>query len=309
MTTREQLPARDPAPAVRTMIARIYLLHDSMLGEGPVWDDGVLYWTDIFGKAIHAKPDAATTAVRYDIGLEVGAFALAENGRLVLATEQGFQSFDRDTQRLERWGNPEQALPDNRFNDGKCDPRGRFVAGTLNRQGVLDQGAVYVLDHDRSVRELHRPVSCSNGLAWSDTGTVFYYIDTPSYAVRAFSYDLETCRLSDSRVVIRFPQEHGLPDGMCIDRSGNLWIALWDGWGVECWNPHSGERVARVEVPVAHVTSCAFGGVNHETLFITTARYGLDEQALAQQPLAGSVFCAQPGTAGYPAFRFKDARA
>jgi len=289
--------------------AELYYRKDlSTLGEGPVWDAGVLYWVDIFEKLIYVKPDDAAAAERYEVGVEVGALVPWENRRLVLATAQGFQSFDMTARRLEAWANPEPSLPDNRFNDGKCDPVGRFIAGTYNRNGVAEQGALYVLDHDRSVREIYRPVSCSNGLAWTEPGTLVYYIDTATGVVRAFTYDLETAKLSNERVVIELPKNGGLPDGMCIDREGNLWIGLWGGWGVECWSPASGKRLARIEIPAANVTSCAFGGANYDTLYITTARHGVDPATRARQELAGSVFCVRPGVSGYPAVHYKGDR-
>jgi sugar lactone lactonase YvrE len=285
--------------------AELYVRHDSNLGEGPVWDDGTLFWVDITGKSILAKRDGVETVERFPVGIEVGAIVPWDGQRFVLAGPQGFQVYDLVTRTLKSWANPETSLPHNRFNDGKCDPRGRFVAGTLHRGGDEKQSALYVLDHDRSVREIYRPVTCSNGLAWSETGTTFYYIDTATGVVRSFAYDLETARLTDERTVIEIPKAHGLPDGMCIDRAGNLWIALWGGWGVECWSPVSGQRLSRIEVPAAQATSCAFGGPKYDTLFITTARYGLDEAALAAQPLAGSVFCTRPGVMGYKAVHFK----
>lgn len=286
-------------------MAELYYRSDATLGEGPVWDAGVLYWVDISGKAVFAKPDAAARAARYEVGIEVGAFALWRDSRLVIATEDGFQSFDWSTGDREAWADPEAQLPRNRFNDGKCDPRGRFVAGTYNRDGGA-KAALYSLGHDRSVRRIFGPVTCSNGLAWSEDGATLYYIDSPTRVVRAFEYDLDTGGLASERVVIEIPKSHGLPDGMTIDRAGNLWIAMWDGWGIECWSPDSGRQLARIELPAARVTSCAFGGRSHETLFITTARSTLDEAALAKQELAGSIFCAHPGVSGYAPTHFGD---
>jgi sugar lactone lactonase YvrE len=126
--------------------------------------------------------------------------------------------------------------------------------------------------------------------------------------VRAFYYDPATCSLANERVVIKLPEGPGKPDGMTIDREGNLWIALWNGWAVECWDPRSGECVARVDVPVARVTSCVFGGASHDCLFITTAGSGLSAAERIGQPLAGSIFCVHPGVSGYPAARFQGRR-
>lgn len=300
-------PSQTPAALepVRTLRAQLYHRSECLLAEGPLWDAGTLHWVDIAGKSIHVKADGAAEAPRHELDVEPGALVKRPDGCFVLATARGFQLYDPRTRRLEPWANPEADRTANRFNDGKCDPRGRFVAGTLNRNRQ-PESALYVLDHDRRVRELLRPLTCSNGLAWSADGTEFYHIDTPTKAVRAFAYDLDRATLGEGRTIIRIPDGHGLPDGMTIDREGNLWIALWDGWAVECWDPRSGKRLARVEVPVARVTSCAFGGEDYRTLFITTARQGLDAHALARQELAGSIFCVQPGVAGFPAVSFRD---
>ncbi len=289
---------------MKTLSAALYYRAAADLGEGPVWDAGTLYWVDITGKAIFAKREDAAQAKHYPVGVEVGSLVLWQDDRVVLATGSGFQSFDLSTGKREPWPNPEEGLADNRFNDGKCDPRGRFVAGTMNRHGVAAQGALYSLNHDRRARRIFGPVSCSNGLAWTEAGTTLYYIDTPSRVVRAFAYELDTGELSAERVVIAIPKGHGSPDGMTIDRAGNLWIGLWDGWAVECWSPSSGQGLARIEVPAARVTSCTFGGAGFDTLFITTARTGLDERALAGQELAGSVFTAHPGASGWAPVHF-----
>lgn len=292
----------EPVP---TMRAELYHRSECQLAEGPVWDAGALHWVDIAGKCLHVKADGARDAQRYELDVEPGALVRRTDGCFVLATARGFELYDPRMRRLEPWTNPEARRTANRFNDGKCDLRGRFVAGTLNRNRQ-PEAALYVLDHDRRVRELLRPLTCSNGLAWSADGTEFYHIDTPTKVVRAFAYDLDRATLGEARTVIRIPDGHGLPDGMTIDRDGNLWLALWDGWAVECWDPRSGRRLARIEVPAARVTSCVFGGEDYRTLFITTARQGLEVDALARQELAGSIFCVQPGVAGFPAVPFRD---
>lgn len=292
--------------SVTTIPAELYFHSEAALGEGPVWDRGTLWWVDITGQTIFAKRDRVAVAERFEVGLQVGALALWHDDQMVLATERGFHAFDPGRGKLEAWTDPEAGVSGNRFNDGKCDPQGRFVAGTMNRSGEA-KAALYVLESDRSVREIYRPVTCSNGLAWPEDGGTLFYIDTPTRVVRAFSYNLTSGALSDERVVIEIPKSHGAPDGMTIDRAGNLWIALWDGWGVECWSPASGQQLARVEVPVARVTSCVFGGADYDTLFITTAREGLDAAALGRQSLAGSVFQVRPGVAGFPAMRYQGA--
>lgn len=286
--------------------AELFFKSNCTLAEGPVWDDGVFYWTDIIEKTIFTKRDDATSVRKYELPFEVGSFVLWKRDHLVLATENGFYSLNLVTERIEEWEHPEKTLRNNRFNDGKCDLKGRFVAGTLNRLGK-PEAALYVLDHDKTVRAIYSPVTCSNGLAWSKNGSVFYHVDTPTRVVRAFNYDLENGGVKNERVIIKIPKSHGKPDGMTIDRNGNLWIALWGGWGVECWSPNDGTQLARIEVPVALVTNCVFGGENCETLFITTARSSLDEKTLDEQPLAGSIFYARPGVRGFQCIHFGNA--
>jgi sugar lactone lactonase YvrE len=288
---------------IQNIKAELYHAMQGVLCEGPVWDQGRLYWTDIPSKMLYSKQDGSDSAPSFTLPFEVGAFALWNDLRIVLATAQGLQCFHTGTGTLEQWANPEALLPQNRFNDGKCDPRGRFVAGTINPAGQK-VAALYVLDIDRSCRKIFGPVTCSNGLAWSADGETLYYIDTPTRVVRSFAYDPERGRVSHERVVIEIPPDHGKPDGMTIDTEGNLWIALWDGGAVECWNPKSGKRLVRIELPVAKVTSCVFGGNQHEVLFITTARSGLSDDELRKQDKAGSIFCARPGFAGRAAVRF-----
>jgi sugar lactone lactonase YvrE len=120
---------------MRRLKAELYHRSECLLGETPVWADGTLFWTDILGKALLAKPEGSGPVQNYRLPYEMGSFALWREDRIVLATDQGFHCFDLQTRALEAWANPEPSIPGNRFNDGKCDPRGRFVAGTINRAG------------------------------------------------------------------------------------------------------------------------------------------------------------------------------
>jgi sugar lactone lactonase YvrE len=287
---------------IRTIKAELYLKADCATAEGPVWDNEVLYWLDIPGKALYSKPDTCERATRYALPDEPGALAPWDEDRLVLATENGFQEFNLRTAAVKPLFDPEADLPDNRFNDGKCDPAGRFVAGTLNRSG-RPEASLYSFDGNKSAAKIFSPLTCSNGLAWSATGTTLYHIDTPTNFVRSFHYDLATGALGDYEIVIQIPKAHGKPDGMTIDRDGNLWIALWEGWGLECWNPRTGEQLARIDVPAARSSCCVFGGKTFDTLFITTAKPA--EARDPKQEMAGSIFCARPEVQGFAPNRFR----
>jgi sugar lactone lactonase YvrE len=192
----------------------------------------------------------------------------------------------------------------NRFNDGKCDPAGRLLAGTMDMDEKSASGNLYSLETGKPPRKLLDGIRISNGLAWSPDYKIFYFIDTPTRQVRAFDYDLETGNISSPRVVVEIPPTMGFPDGMTSDMDGNLWIALWGGSRVSKWNPLTGQKEAEIAIPAPHVTSCVFGGPRRDILYVTTARVGLDEATLEANPLSGGLFHIQTQTEGMPTFEF-----
>jgi sugar lactone lactonase YvrE len=289
--------------------AELEFQNDALLGEGPVWDHRAqrLYWVDIEGFAVHAYDPATRDHGVKDTGEFVGSLAVRQAGGLVLARKSGFATLDLETGEFTPIADAESHLPGNRFNDGKCDPAGRFWAGTLaldEDQGE-GQGNLYCLDTDHTVRLKVPGVWISNGLAWTADARTMYYIDSPKQKVVAYDYDLATAEISNPRTVIEVPgREMGYPDGMTIDEEGMLWIAHWDGGHVCRWNPHTGEELAEIVVPVSRPTSCVFGGADLGTLYITSARTRLKPEVLAAQPLAGSVFKCRPGVRGLPMHEF-----
>lgn len=270
------------------------------LGEGPIWDyrRGVLFWVDIRSRAIHVYDPIASRDHAIDAGQEVGCVALRSSGGLIFAGREGFAELDIESGRIAALLDPERHLPGNRFNDGKVDPRGRFWAGTMNTEGKQTRGALYCLYPDFSLRTMLTGVSVSNGLAWTADQKTLYYIDTATQEVAAFDFDAETGDLSARRAAIRVPPEKGKPDGMTMDSEGMLWVALWGGGAVTRWNPRDGRLLATIEVPAPNVTSCAFAGLRMDELYITTARQGLDQNALAAHPRSGGLFRSRPGVRG-----------
>jgi sugar lactone lactonase YvrE len=236
----------------------------------------------------------------------IGSFAVCNNGDLVAGLHHGFAFISRPDGKLKMIVDPESEIPTNRFNEGKCDPAGRFWAGTMAISEILHQGNVYVLDRDLKCRKQIEHVSISNGLAWSLDHKTLYYIDTPSFEVVSYDYDVSSGEISNKKSVIKINvKEEGYPDGMTIDEEGMLWIGHWDGWQVARWNPLTGEKIGSIKLPASRVTSCTFGGENLDDLYITTARVGLTEEALAAQPLAGEFFVVKNcGFKGLPAFEF-----
>jgi sugar lactone lactonase YvrE len=278
------------------------------LGEGPVWDKArqSILWVDILKGTVHEYDTGNGIHRQIDAGEMTGAVALAPNGRLVAALHNGFAYLNHDSGEKKMLADPEAHLPGNRFNDGKCDPAGRFWAGTMSLSGEQGAGGLYMLDRNLTVTKKISGVSISNGLAWSPDASEFYYIDTPEFSVVSYAFDPESGAISDRRVAIEIPVEDGYPDGMTIDSEGMLWIAHWDGWQVTRWDPATGRKLGSINLPVARITSCCFGGAALDELYITSARTGLSENQLADQPLAGALFVARgSGHAGLPPDMFR----
>jgi len=289
--------------------AELEFRHDALLGEGPVWDRraGNLYWVDIEGFAVHRYDPETRNHKIIDVGQYVGSVAIRKSGGLIAALKSGFASLDPDTGAIENIADAESHLPGNRFNDGKCDPAGRFWAGSLalDERDRAGKANLFYLDVDCSVRLMKPGVTISNGLAWTHDEQTMYYIDSETEKVVAYDYDRVSGDISHPRTVIEVNAlEKGWPDGMAIDEEGMLWVAHWDGGHVCRWNPQTGAELAEIIVPASRPTSCVFGGKDFDTLYITTARTGLKPEKLAQEPLAGSIFKCRPGVRGLPMNEF-----
>lgn len=276
------------------------------LGEGPAWDEkgNTLYWTDILEKRIYRYHPATAKIESFQLDQYVGAVVPRQSGGLVVAAHRGFYYFDPPSGTLHLAAAPEDQDPDLRFNDGKCDPAGRFWAGTMSMTDRKCAGALYRLDRDGSLHRMLEGVSISNGLGWSPDGTTLYYIDTPTRVIAAFDYDAETGRIGKKRIAAEIPEEEGLPDGMTVDEEGKLWVAHWGGFQVARWDPASGKKLSSIRLPVPLVTSCVFGGDKRNELFITTARIGLSEEELKKYPLSGAVFRVTMDVTGVKTYAF-----
>ncbi len=289
------------------MIIETVIQNACLLGEGPVWDfrKKTICWVDILNGQIHEfNPSEHSHRVLF-VNQMIGALAVCKNGHFIAALKNGFGFVDRYSGNVSMISNPEPDLPGNRFNDGKCDPDGRFWAGTMSHTDEPEKGSFYLLDKDLSVTKKMERVSISNGISWSLDKSVLYYIDTPTFTVAAFDFDQVNATIKNKRIVIRIPEKDGSPDGMTIDSEGMLWIAHWDGWQITRWDPLSGKKMLSIPFPVARVTSCCFGGEDFQDLYVTSAKTGLTADQLREQPLAGSLFVIRNiGYSGLPLFEF-----
>ena len=290
---------------MREIDAQLALDAGCSLGEGPVWWDGALWFVDIEGRALHryepggGRDDTRGGEHTVHKGPERsgGAVPAAEHG-LVIAQGSAGASFRPGKGEPKMMADVEEPERSTRRNDGKCDPTGRLYAGTMHMPTKDGAGALYRFDDGLKPGLVVDDVTISNGLAWHEASGTMYFIDTGTVGVDVFDWCPETGEMLDRRTVARI--ENGYPDGMCIDRDGHLWVALWDGSRVACIDPENGEEIASVRLPCPNVTSCCFGGDTLDQLWITTARIGMDDEALANHPEAGGLFVANTGAVGFP---------
>ena len=271
----------------------------ALLGEGPVWDPvrGELVWVDIECGVVHRwRPGEADVSL--DLGQPVGCAVPRAGGGLALALRDGFALLPPDGRRARLVAPVEQQRSDTRMNDGACDSRGRFWAGTMSLGGDTRTAGLYRLDPDLTVTRLLPGLSISNGLGWSPDDRLMYHVDTPRGRIDVYEFDAVSGAIGGRRAAIAVAADQGRPDGLAVDAEGGIWVALWGGGTVQRYSPE-GQPDLRIELPASQVTSCCFGDSDLATLYITSAARGV-----SHEPLAGSLFCCRPGVHGLPATPF-----
>ena len=265
-----------------------------VLTEGPRWhaERGELLWVDILGRTLHrGRPglDGALESVdTITLDRHVGAVAPAAGGGYVLAAGTGFLYVD-DAGAVHELAQPAAGRSDVRMNDGACDAQGRFWAGTMAYDESPGAGTLYRLELDGSCTTVLSGLTISNGIGWSPDGATMFLADSGTSRVDAFDFDASSGDISRRRTIVAIQEPGVAPDGLTVDEDGGIWVALWGGGAVRHYRP-DGALLTVVPLPVDRPTSCVFGGPDRSTLVVTTARHGLDDEALSRQPHAGRVF-------------------
>lgn len=278
------------------------LVAGAELGESPVWDgeQGLLYWVDIDGRAVHAFDPTAGSDKRWALDVRPSAIArTADANRLLVAAENTLFWLDLDGGELESWVALEPAQPGVRLNDGRPDPDGRFWIGGMydpTSAGRFD-AFLHRVEPDGSFETVRSHVGCANGSAFSPDGSVMYWADTLHETVWAYDYDLATGEPRNERRFLDFRPLPGRPDGACVDESGCYWIACVGGSAVLRITP--GGKVDRtVELPVKRPTMPAFGGPDLRTMFVTSI--GEREPGKDGPGPHGAIYAIEPGVTGLP---------
>lgn len=269
-----------------------------LLGEGPLWHQGGLTWVDIAAGQVWRHDDGGLRKLANDAKLT--SILPGRDGAFYATTESCFCRWNPLSGTIENVGGFSLCDPRIRFNDGKADPYGNYWAGSMDRACQEDLGSLYLLTPGGEVKLMLAGIGISNGLAWSASGSEFYFIDSLRRCIDAFDFDPQRLEISRRRSLLALPQEV-LPDGMCIDRDGLLWIALWSGQQVIALDPKKRSVVHRLPVPAWNVTSCCFGGPALDELYITTASIETPSDMIAAFPQSGQVFRCRPGAVGLPA--------
>lgn len=273
------------------------------LGEGPLWSvaEQALYWVDIKGRALNRFDPATGLNRAWTMPEEIACLGLRKGGGFVAGMRSGLWALDGQGAPLALMAaNPEDTAT-SRFNDGRTDPAGRFLAGTLDEPKAGGKAHLYRFDR-RGLAAVADGILTSNGLAFSPDGRTLYHSDTPAFTVYRYRYDPATGDLSDREIFVRLqPAEgdRGRPDGAAVDSEGCYWTALYEGGRVQRYAP-TGALLSEHPVPARCPTMVAFGGADLRTLYLTTASAGRPAEELERFPQSGGVFALPVAAPGLP---------
>jgi len=254
----------------------------SKWGEGPIFWQDHLYYVDIEGHALIRLDTQSGVEKIWDMDERIGTVVPCQSGDLLCAGDSGIYRFNPlDGSKISLADPEAEKRPDNRFNDGKCDPGGRFWAGTISTVKKTGDASLYQLDEFGSLKRMISGVTNSNGICWDQEKKLMYYIDTPTQKVIVYDYELASGKIENSRIAVDFTKfgVEGSPDGMTMDSEGMLWVAMCHGGAVLQVNPDTGELLRKVLLPCVETTACTFGGNRLDRLFVTTGIHKTLEEA------------------------------
>jgi sugar lactone lactonase YvrE len=282
------------------MKAKVLYPAQCLLGEGPLWhaERNSCFWVDIERGLLFEYQLTSKETKTWKFEGRLTMVCLSTANCVVLGLNAGIARFDLKSGKLEWLLDIESEIKENRCNDAKCDSSGRLWIGTMDMKFKPGASSLYCIDKNLSIEKKLSNLTISNGMAWTADNKRMYFIDSPTQTVQSYSFDPLNGDILFEKNAVHIPEEMGTPDGMCIDQEGMLWVAHWGGYGVYRWNPLNGELLEKIEIPVPHVTSCAFAGETLDHLIITTARGDLNDDELKKYPESGNVFILKTNVRG-----------
>jgi sugar lactone lactonase YvrE len=283
------------AIAMSTNTIQIFHEQSMLVGECPLWsaDQNSLYWIDIPRCVVHRKNVDSFEHRSWTLPSEPGCIALHENGGLIVAMRDRIAHLDTDSGTLTTLMNAPYDARTMRFNDGRCDEKGRLWIGTMYEPRDQALGSLYCLERGK-LSEHNCQVTLSNGLAFSPDGQTMYHADTTAHRIDRYRFAMDSGTLSEKSVFQSFSPERsspgygGRPDGAAVDSEGAYWIAMFEGARLLRFAP-SGALLQEIELPVRCPTMMAFGGSDLRTLFVTSASQNRSPAELNAYPLSGCV--------------------
>ncbi|OWF49137.1 regucalcin-like [Mizuhopecten yessoensis] len=287
-------------------------------GECPHWEDNTqrLVFVDITENSVCRWDSVTGTIDKVQLEDAVGCIVPCKKGGYLVGVGRNVAHLDWSSQKLTKLHEIPLNGVQNRLNDGKCDPAGRFWLGSMGKVLTfeplafdMNKAELYCLDTDGSFHKRMDKLTVSNGMAWTADHRTMYFIESIPGQIMAFDYDVSSGNISNNRTVVDLgnldpsdPDNLGIPDGMTIDTDGNLWVAFYGTGLVVCFNPQTGKILRKIEFPCKRTTSCCFGGKNLDELYVTSAREGSTDEERQSFPATGSVFRVTGlGVKGFPA--------
>ena len=293
-------PAEPPPETLRVLdVGRDFM------GENPLWsaEAGRLYWLDILAPALCWFDPATGDAGRRVMNDLFGGLAIGRDGRLILAGRRGIFSHDPASGQMSLLIDPESNRPENRFNTASVDSDGALWAGTMAVDSKSATGALYRVTDALEAQIMLPRIGMPKNAAWSLDGREMYVTEGQARTLYAFECAPVTRRLGKRRVVVEGDERIGVPNGICVDSEGMIWVAMLGGWAVRRYHPDG--RLDRViPLPVPMPTNLVFGGPDLDTLYITSTYIRMPAGYSAVAPQAGRLMSLRPGVRGLPLHRF-----
>jgi sugar lactone lactonase YvrE len=279
----------------------------SELGEGPQWDAraGTLSWVDLIRGCLYTSTEDGVPVGHVVLDAPLGAALPAGDGSYLLADTVGVRRLS-STGELTSLVEMFSTRPHLRCNDAKCDPRGRAWIDVVDRELRPQHGSLCLLTPELGVKEVRTRLTVPNGMDWSPDGSTMWFADSERPEITGYSYDVDLGCIGPALTTVRL-RDGDVPDGLCVDDDGCIWVALWNRHAIHRYTP-TGRLDTIVDVPAARVASCAFGGADLGTLFITTGHVSQTDEDRSRFPESGRLFTVRPGTTGRAAVPWQGAR-